>query len=299
MNKIATFAACAAFISGPAVAADLMVYVPEETMVEHSTSAWQGVVEIGALGRFAQDWDDDGDLEDEVWYPGAYASFAVWGDLGTVKVGIDGYGEILSGDFEGDDDHTNAHLGVLGARLGFGDDTYAGVFGAIATYPDDDGTDKFVGYAVGLEGYVPLDMAKLIGRLGYAHAPNAGDNEGFLGLFVEGAVQYAVSDDLALEANVGFGYSDPFDNSSAPGGYVGWGTKAVFALPTDFQANLVAAYEGMATYDVNDEDERVVNHTFKLGLSIPFGSDGSASDSLNPLQSPRAPFQASVLANVM
>ena len=35
----------------------------------------------GALARFAQDWDSDGDLNGEAWYPGAYASFAFWGGM--------------------------------------------------------------------------------------------------------------------------------------------------------------------------------------------------------------------------
>jgi hypothetical protein len=112
-------------------------------------------------------------------------------------------------------------------------------------------------------------------------------------------VQYAVSDDLALEGNVGFGYSDPFDTGDEAGGYVNWGAKAVYALPTEFAMNLVAAYEGIMTFDEVDPEEQVVNHTFKLGLSIPFGGNSTASDSLNPLAAPRAPFQASTLADVM
>jgi hypothetical protein len=87
--------------------------------------------------------------------------------------------------------------------------------------------------------------------------------------------------------------------SDCNGGYVNWGVKAVYSLPTEFAMSLVAAYEGIATYDVADPEESVVNHTFKLGLSIPFGGDSTASDSLNPLASPRAPFQASTLADVM
>ena len=301
MYKLALAAVGAALLSGSAIAADLIVDVPEEAVMVESSSTWRGVVEVGALARFAQDWDSDGDLNGEAWYPGAYASFAFWGDLGTVKLGFDGYGEILSGDFE-EEDRTNANLGVLGAHLGTGDDMYAGIFGAIATYPNDDGSDNYAGGALGVEGMMTADAAKFIARLGYAFAPNEDydeDGEGFHGLFVEGAMQYTVSDELALEANAGFGYSDPYDTENQDGGYVNWGVKAVYALPTEFAMNLVAAYEGIATYDVTDTEESVVNHTFKLGLSIPFGGDSTASDSLNPLASPRAPFQASTLADVM
>lgn len=298
---LAAAAASAALVSGSAVAADLLVETPADLVVAESGSAWRGVVEVGALGRFAQDWGSDGDLDGEVWYPGAYASFAVWGDLGTVKLGFDGYGEILGGDFDADD-HTNANLGVIGAHLGTGDDIYAGIFGALATYPDDDADSNYAGAAIGVESVLTLDAAKLIGRLGYAYAPNRDydeDGEGFDGLFVEGAVQYAVSDDLAIEANLGFGYSETFDTGGEAGGYVNWGAKAVYALPGDFAVNLVAAYEGIATFDKEDAEEQVINHTFKIGLSIPFGDAGTASDSLNPLASPRAPFQASTLADVM
>lgn len=301
MFKFAVVAAGAALISGSAVAADLIVDVPDVVVAEQS-SAWRGVVELGGLARFAQDYGSDGDLDDEVWYPGAYASFARWGDLGTVKLGLDGYGEILNGDFEGSDDHTNANLGVIGVHLGVGDDMYAGIFGAVATYPNDEATDQHAGGAVGVEGVLTLDAAKFIGRLGYAYAPNRDydfDGEGFDGFFVEGAVQYAVSDDLALLGNVGLGYSETFDSGGEPGGYVNWGVKAVYALPTDFAVNLVAAYEGIMSFDEVDPEERVINHTFKIGLSIPFGGAGTASDGLNPLASPRAPFQASVLADVM
>lgn len=301
MYKLAAVAIGAALLSGSALAADLIVDVPDEVMVEATASNWRGVVEVGALTRFAQDWDSDGDLDAEVWYPGAYASFALWGDLGAVKLGLDGYGEILNGDSD-EDGHTNANLGVLGAHVGFGDDMYAGIFGAVATYPNGEADEQYAGSAVGIEGVLTMDAAKLIGRLGYAYAPNEDydeDGEGFDGLFVEGAVQYAVSDELALEASAGFGYSDPFDTDDEAGGYVNWGVKAVFALPTEFAINLVAAYEGIVTYDKVDEKESVANHTFKIGLSIPFGGNSTASDSLNPLASPRAPFQASTLADVM
>lgn len=300
MYKLA-IAAGAALLSSSALAADLIIEAPEDVVVVEQSSNWRGVVEVGGLARFAQDWDSDGNLDAEVWYPGAYASFALWGDLGAVKLGLDGYGEILSGDFE-EDDRTNANLGVLGVHLGTGDDMYAGIFGAVATYPDDDAANNYGGAALGVEGILSLDAAKLIGRIGYAYAPNRDydfDGEGFEGLFVEGAVQYAVSDDLALEANAGVGYSETFDTGGEAGGYVNWGVKAVYALPTDFAINLVAAYEGIATYDEVDAEERVVNHTFKLGVSIPFGGDSTASDSLNPLASPRAPFQASTLSDVM
>lgn len=301
MYKLVLAAVGAALLSGSAFAADLIVDMPEEAVAVDSSSNWRGVVEVGALARFAQDWDSVGDLNGEAWYPGAYASFAMWGDMGTVKLGLDGYGEILSGDFEAED-RTNANLIVLGMHLGTGDDMYAGIFGAVAAYPNDDASENYAGAAVGVEGVMTTDAAKLIGRLGYAFAPNEdydADGEGFHGLFVEGAVQYAVSDELALEANAGFGYSDPFDTEDQDGGYVNWGVKAVYALPTEFAMNLVAAYEGIATYDVTDPEESVVNHTFKLGLSIPFGGGSTASDSLNPLASPRAPFQASTLADVM
>ena len=301
MYKLAAVAIGAALLSGSALAADLIVEMPDDVVMQQPATAWRGVVEVGALARFAQDWGSDGDLNGEAWYPGAYASFALWGDLGAVKLGLDGYGEILGGDFD-EDDHTNANLGVLGIHLGTGDDMYAGIFGAIATYPNDDGSENYAGGALGVEGMMAVDAAKFIARLGYAFAPNEDydeDGEGFGGLFVEGAVQYAVSDDFALEANAGFGYSEPFDTEDENGGYVSWGIKAVYALPTEFAMNLVAAYEGIATFDKVDEEETVANHTFKLGLSIPFGGGSTASDSLNPLASPRAPFQASTLADVM
>jgi hypothetical protein len=287
------------------MAADLIVDMPEDAVMVESSSTWRGVVEVGALARFSQDWDSDGDLDAEVWNPGAYASFALWGDLGTVKLGLDGYGEILSGDFE-DEGATNANLGVLGAHLGVGDEYYAGIFGAVATYPNAEVEEQHYGSAFGIEGVATLDAAKLIGRIGYAFAPNEDydeGKEGFEGLFVEGAVQFAMTDDLALEASAGYGYSEFFDGDGSDdaedGHYISWGLKAVYALPTDFALNLVASYEGMLTEDLLDTQEDVLSHTFKLGVSIPFGGDSTAADSLNPLEAPRAPFRASTIAEVM
>ncbi len=98
-------------------------------------------------------------------------------------------------------------------------------------------------------------------------------------------------------ANLGYGFSASFDVSNDPGEYVNWGVKAAYRLPGELNLNLVASYEGMHAFDQDDESN--TTHTVKLGLSIPFGDEGTAMDALRPLASPTAPFRASVSADVL
>ncbi|MGV3651417.1 MAG: hypothetical protein ACO1OK_08325 [Devosia sp.] len=282
---------------GGAYAADLYV-PPVVAPVAEAAPAYWGVVELGGLGRFTS-YDDDGDIE-EGSFGGVYGSFALWGDLGVVRVGVDGYGEWLNLGEDGNNDITNASLGVLGAHIGAGfDAAYLGVFGALGMYPDAPNTETFNGYAVGIEGTVDVDVATLYGKLGYASAPNEGgiDDEGFFGYFVEGGAIFSLSDDFALQVSAGYGASEPFETDDETGYYAAWGVKGAYSLGTDLNLNLVASYDGLYAAG-NEDDESVIDHTFKIGLSIPFGGAGAAS-ALNPVASPTAPFRASVLADVM
>ncbi|SFZ85628.1 hypothetical protein SAMN02983003_2794 [Devosia enhydra] len=283
---------------GGAYAADLYV-APVVAPVAEAAPAYWGVVELGGLGRFVTDYDEGVDAE--ATFPGLYGSFALWGDLGVVRVGVDGYGEWLNVGDDGDSDITNASLGVLGAHIGAGfDQAYLGVFGGIGIYPDsDDPEDLMNGYVVGVEGTLDVDVATLYGKLGYAEAANgdgSGD-EGFFGYFVEGGAIFSLSDQFAVQVSGGYGFSSPFDNSSDDGYYATWGAKAAYNLGTDLNLNLVASYEGFLAQD-SEDDEYVLDHTVKVGLSIPFGGAGAAS-ALNPVATPTAPFRASVLADVM
>lgn len=232
-------------------------------------------------------------------YGGAYGAFSLWSDLGGALVGIDGYGEWLLLD---DAELTNSYLGVLGAHLGAVlDPGYVGLFGAVATYPDAQDEGPYYGYAVGLEAAVEIDTTTVFGKLGYSSAPNRGgiDDEGFFGFFGEAGAMFSLTPEFAVQVHAGYGFSSPFETDDEDGYFVNWGVKSAYNLGTslDLNLNLVASYEGLLGHTVGEE-EYVIDHTFKLGLSIPFGGDGAAS-ALNPLASPTAPFRASVMADVM
>ena len=282
---------------GGAYAADFYV-PPVVAPVAEAAPAYWGVIELGGQGRFTT-YDDEGDIEDGT-FGGVYGAFALWGDLGVVRVGIDGYGEWLNLGEESNSDITNASLGVVGAHIGAGfDAVYIGAFGALGMYPDAPNTEMFTGYAVGIEGTVDVEVATLYGKLGYADAVNEGgvDDEGFFGYFVEGGAIFSLSQDFAVQVSAGYGTSEPFETDDETGYYANWGIKGAYSLGTDMNLNLVASYD-MLYAASNEDPESVLDHTVKLGLSIPFGGSGAAS-ALNPVATPTAPFRASVLADVM
>jgi len=300
MNKfllsVSVIALCA--LSSTVSAADLLVEVAEPSY-EAPSASW-GTIEIGAFARYAAEYDE-GDLDDEDTVGGAYGSFAAWTVMDKINLGIDGYGEFAVLDGVSDDTSlTPAGLAVLGAHVGTTfDDTYLGVFGAIAGYPNNDNDEAVFGASAGVEASVMVGDALLFGKLGYAFAPSIeyGDEdgdyverEGMVGPFAEIGAAFSLSDDLAVMVSAGYGYSSDFDVTDNPGGYATWGAKAVYALPTDFALNLTAAYEGYYAYTEEDEDE-TIEHTVKLGLAIPFGSE-SPMTSLNPLATSVAPFRA-------
>jgi hypothetical protein len=280
-------------VSG-AQAADLFIDTVDEVPIVESHGL-RGVVELGGLGRMAQ--EDGGDFSS---FGGLYGTFAIEGQYDALVLGLDGYGEWLSIG-ENDPAVTNGNLGVLGAQIGARIDSwYLGGFGTLATYPDAETEEQFFGYAAGVQAAVDIDRAQLVGRLGYAFAPNDdfdNDDEGFVGPFAEIGAAYALSSDFAVMANLGYGFSASFDVSNDPGEYVNWGVKAAYRLPGELNLNLVASYEGMHAFDQDDESN--TTHTVKLGLSIPFGDEGTAMDALRPLASPTAPFRASVSADVL
>lgn len=252
-------------------------------------------MEVGGFIRNAAEYED-GDLDKELTVGGAYGAFALWSDLGTFRIGLDGYVEGINADDS--NDTTPIGIGVLGAHVGANLDAgYLGLFGALGVYPDGDNEELVSGYTVGVEGSAQFDAVTAFAKAGYAFAPAPGydasnnDLEGFVGLFAEAGLTYALSDDLAVLGSVGFGHSDDFDFEQAPGGYVSWGAKFAYRLPTELNLNLVASYDGYYAYST-DDDEQIVEHTFKLGLSIPFGDTGTAAQALNPLATSLTPFRA-------
>jgi hypothetical protein len=294
-------AGTACLIVGAAHAADAPTAVEPVAAEEYS---WIGAMEVGGLGRYAAEYDGDGDLDYDDLVGGAYASFSAWGGSEALMFGVDGYLEavVLEG-ASANDDLTPAYVGALGAHVGAAlDNGYFGAFGAVGVYPDDDVEDVLAGYAIGIEGTVDAGDATVFGKLGYALAGSDeynGDDEleGMVGPFIEAGALYAVSDELAIMLSAGLGYSANFDNTDDPGGYAVWGAKLAYALPTDTPLNMTAAYEGFYSMTQLDNDD-AFEHSVKVGLSVPFGNE-SAAGSLNPLATSVAPFRGGYASDAL
>lgn len=281
---------------------------PAAPASDAAPTAFAGTVEVGAIGRYTS-FVNRGDLTD-TFLGGAYGAFGVWGTLGAVRLGIDGYveGVMLDEITSFPEGMTPEGLGVLGAHAGADiGGAYVGVFGAMGVYPEAGNEEFLTGVAAGLEAIAQVDAAfALFGRAGYAFAPTDDYNptapypshEGFIGPFAEIGATYALSDDLAVLGRLGAGYSDAFDRDGRPGGYVNWGAKLAYRLPAELNLNLVASYDGYYAYSTK-EDEQNIEHTFKLGLSIPFGDSGTAVEALNPLATSVTPFRAGHSSDVL
>jgi hypothetical protein len=297
MTKLLSSVAFGALLvaSGAAYAADPAAPIVDDVA---ATSAFSGLVEVGGIVRNATELED-GIVEDETTIGGAYGAFALWGQFDNLRLGVDGYVEGMAFDDIAENvTLTPKGLGVLGAHVGLDLGTgYVGAFGALGVYPNRWNEETLTGYTAGLEGTVQFDALTLFGKIGHAFAPaedydtSINDLEGFVGTFGEAGLVYALSDDLAVKASAGFGYSPDFDQTGDEGSYVNVGAKVAYRLPTEFNLNLVASYDAYRAFMDNSREE-TVEHTFKLGLSIPFGDGGTAASVLNPLATTVAPFRA-------
>lgn len=295
MTKLLSSVAFGALLlaSGAALAADPAAPIVDDVV----GGLFANNIEIGGIVRNAAELDS-GDVDDETTIGGAYGAFALWGNLDTIRLGLDGYVEGMAfDDIAEDNSLTPIGLATLGAHVGLDlDSGYVGVFGAAGIYPDGGNEERVTGIAGGVEGLVQLDAIGLFGKAGYAFAPSdeydadAGDLEGFAGPFVEAGLTYALSDDFAVLGRVGYGHSANFDVEDEPGAYTSWGVKVAYRLPTEFNLNIVASYDGYRV--LMDNEDETVEHTFKLGLSIPFGDGGTAAQALNPLATTVTPFRA-------
>ncbi len=281
------------------VAVGALILSSTAAFAAESASSLAGVIEVGGLVLNSAEHDDDG-LQYETTLGGAYASFALWGNIDQARIGFDGHiAGLVFDDTAEDNSLTPRGVGVFGAHVGTDvDNAYVGVFGAAGIYSDYSNDKLLGGYAAGVEGLVRLDQVSLFGKLGYAYAPSEDyepdddDYEGFIGPFVEAGLVFAVSDDLALMAAGGFGYSANFDSTDEPGTYATVGAKLAYRLPTELNLNLVASYDAYRVLMDGEDEDEAVEHTVKFGLSIPFGTGGTAADALNPLATTTTPFRA-------
>jgi hypothetical protein len=279
-------------------AADLLLDAPVIVDAPASSGGLVGVVEFGALATHL----DDTDGNNEGWIVGGYASAAVWGLGDSLIWGIDGYVDANNWDRDEDSD-IPTYVGVLGSHLGFNTGSGSvGVFGSLGVMHDDndDATARW-GYAVGVEGIAEVSSGlSVFGQLGYADArpDEDADDEGFTGPFGRIGALYALNDDMAIMADLSAGTSDSYIDGDETGGFVGAGIKGAFRLPTDFDAFITAGYE-FAHYSAEIDSSTGTTHTVKVGLSIPFGDDSTASTALNPLATSIQPYRAAGWANVL
>jgi len=303
MTRLLSTVACGALLlaSGAANAADMNGPTGDGAT---TSGVLAGSVEVGGIVRYAAEYAALG-LEFETTINGAYGGFALWGQFDTLRLGVDGYVESMVFDEIADTASlTPGGLGVLGVHVGAEiAPAYVGTFGALGFYPDGSNTESLAGVAGGVEGLAQFGAVTLFSKLGYAFAPSddydkADDKiEGFMGPFVEAGLIYALADDLAVLASVGFGHSADFDSTDEPGDYAAWGLKVAYRLPTELNLNLIASYDGYHA-EMMDGDE-TVEHTFKLGLSIPFGDGGTAAQALNPLATSLTPFRAAYTSDAL
>lgn len=281
-----------------ATAADLIIDEPIADPIVSPASSIKGVVEVGVLATHL----DDTDGNNVAWVYGGYASAAVWGLSDSLVWGLDGYVDANSWDRDEDND-IPTYVGVLGGHLGFNTGSGSvGTFASIGAISDDDDPDFTTrwGYTVGVEGIAEFSSGfSVFGQLGYADArpDELATDEGFTGVFGRIGGMFALSDDIALMADLSAGSSDSYIDGDEQGGFVAAGAKAAFRLPTDFDAFLTAGYE-FAHYSAADDSDTVTTHTVKVGLSIPFG-ESTASDTLNPLATSATPYRAGSWANAI
>jgi len=294
MSRLFIGAIASVLLTGTALSADLII---EEAApaVATSSSTW-GVVELGVQGVAYDETNSDTDGV----VGGVYGSFALWGDLGGLIVGVDGYGEYL--DLDSDDaDSVAAGVGIIGVHIGAEfDEAYLGGFGAVG-WAADQGNDEYEpGYVVGIETLAKLDGYSVFGQLGYGDIRVDDGDKGFTGAFVEGGFVFELADDLAVLASAGYGYVwDEYTGSGEDiGSYATVGAKLAYKLPTDFNLVLTASYDFTYFADHSDDNE-ATEHTVKIGLAIPFGDDVTAAAALNPLATPTTPFRSASYGDII
>lgn len=270
--------------TGFAHAADLIVDTPAAVPVAVS-SGLRGVIEVGVLGNHISQTDED----ISEWGFGGYASAAIWGNSDGLVWGLDGY---IDGNNFGTPDTAPTYVGVVGGHLGF--DTGSGSLGgfvSVGATPDYDNEARW-GYTAGVEGIAALSSGvSVFGQLGWADVRVDGDDAGFTGPFGRVGALFALSDEMAVVADLSAGSSDDFTGQGQKGTYWAAGVKAAFKLPADFDAFLTAGYE-FAHYDGVDDGDTGDSHTIKVGLSIPFGDGNTAATTLNPLATSVLPYRA-------
>lgn len=279
-------------------AADINEYPLVSEPIVSPNLGIQGTIEAGVLATHLNDTDGSNNL----WVYGGYTNAALWGQSNSIIWGIDGYLDGNSFDRSVDRD-IPTYVGVLGGHLGF--DTGSGSFGAFASFgaisdDDVDFTTRW-GYTVGAEGIAELSSGfSLFGQIGYAdiRADEGPTNEGFTGAFGRVGGMFALSDDLAVLADLSAGSSSSYVDGNDGGGFVAAGLKSAFRLPTEFDAFLTAGYE-YAHYSATTDSDTGTTHTVKLGLSIPFGDSTTSSDTLNPLATSALPYRAASWANAI
>lgn len=277
---LATVSAAAA-----ANAADIAPVVVPPTVVVVPVTPAGGLVTAGYVGvwggyRFRASNEGDDDPSSHLAY-GANAAISIpfAGSLSIqVETRYEGYR----------DPETYAPQGAFlaGGHLSFRnpDRFLIGAFGAAArSLPgvlNQDTADATTGwgYIVGGEAQVYLGRATLYAQAGYGNIATDDDGgpEGFIrGWFASIEGRYFVTDNFMVAAHYGFGYTPCFiDGTCAPAEDAGIihnaGVAATLRIGQSPTA-ITAGYE-FGRYYATEDDDAGTEHTFRIGLTIPFGA---------------------------
>jgi hypothetical protein len=289
--------ALVAVSAGGAFAADLPSSTPAPVAVAPAPAAdssVRGLVEVGALYSNVNQPAFNGSVG------GGYLDANIWGGANDAFMwGIDGTGEYNG--FSNTGTQAPKYLGVIGAHLGYGlgSGSEIGAFGSLGSTPNA-ADNAQGGYTAGVEGIWDMDPARLFGQVGYANTQTNG-TAGFTGWFAHGGAAFSLTNDFAVMADVGYGYApDNFGVAATGhnGSFTTAGVKVAYKLPTDFAAFVTAGYE-YGYYNDQANNTNATSQTVKVGLAIPFGSDTTAVDALNPLGTYAAPYRAASFSSTL
>lgn len=134
------------------------------------------------------------------------------------------------------------------------------------------------GYIVGGEAQVYVGRATLYAQAGFGNIATDFDGgpEGFVrGWFAGIEARYFITDNFMVAANYGFGYTPCFiDGDCAPTQDAGIihnaGASATLRIGNSPVA-ITAGYE-FGRYYATEDDDGGYEHTFRIGLTIPFGA---------------------------
>jgi hypothetical protein len=275
---LASTAMAVVFLAGPAMAGGAM---------------WSGAVSLQGGARICENTDDTN----------CGGHFAWGGDarLGATFGSIFVQGDVQYEEFTNPDDESDQVLSGLTAGGHFAlrtNEYLVGVF-AGAGRMDVSGTDDWGG-VYGAEGQYYWDDTTLYGQVGYADIEEGTDSE-FNGWFGTVTVRQFISDTFLVHANLGYGYSDEYEDNGANqwGEIFNYGFGARFGLCGCMPLYMTVDYRG-GDYTANTEDFGDDN-SILFGLIYEFGAENAKTFDRNgaSLNMPQLPSRSASWAQAL